>query len=105
MEHRRLDVVPLLAVAPATGPELGPLLLAKLDVLEDAVQLLLRDLRPLLRLGVERVADLFFLKVLVFWWGRLSWIGLDRSGPSERKQESTRFVVGRSLIMAVDIRK
>lgn len=104
MEHRRLDVVPLLAVAPATGPELGPLLLAQLDVLEDAVQLLLRDLRSLLRLGVEGVADLF-LKVLVFWWGRLSWIGLDRSGPSERKQESTRFVVGRSLIMAVDIRK
>ena len=49
---------PLLADALAAGHERGALLLAQLDVVEDLVELLLRDLRPLLGLGVERVADL-----------------------------------------------
>ena len=48
---------PLVADACAAGQELGALLLAEVDVVEDLVHLLLRDLRPLLGGGVERVAD------------------------------------------------
>ncbi len=49
--------VALLADALAAGHQLGALLLAELDVVEDLVELLLRDLGALLGLGIERVAD------------------------------------------------
>ena len=41
--------------------QLGALLLAGVDVAHDAVELLLRHLRPLRRVGVERIADLLRL--------------------------------------------
>lgn len=59
VEDCRLDVVPLLAIAPPARPELGALLLAELDIAKNAVQLLLGDLRALLGVGVKGIADLF----------------------------------------------
>ena len=55
---------PLVADALAAGDELGPLLLAEVDVAEDLVELLLRDLRALLGRRVERVAELAALGLL-----------------------------------------
>jgi hypothetical protein len=47
-----------LPVALAPGQELGPLLLADVHVAEDLVHLLLRDLRALLGIGIEGIAQL-----------------------------------------------
>ena len=48
---------PLLPTRSPPVISLAPLLLAELDVVEDLVELLLRDLRALLGLRIERVAD------------------------------------------------
>ena len=55
---------PLLADALAAGDELGALLLAEVDVAENLVELLLRNLRALLGGGIERIADLALLGLL-----------------------------------------
>src|SRR5262249_37565003 len=64
IEDGRLDEVALVADALAAAEHLRPFVLARLDGAHDAVELLLRDLRALLRLGIERVADLARLRLL-----------------------------------------
>ncbi len=48
----------MVADAVAAGQQLGPFFLAGVDVAHDAVELLLRHLRPLRRFRIERIADL-----------------------------------------------
>ena len=55
-EQCRLDVITAVAPAFAAGDELGPFLLADVDVFENFVELGLVHLRALLRFGIERVA-------------------------------------------------
>ena len=57
-EQRRLDVVAPIAESLAAADATGAVLLPVVDVLHDLVELSLIDLRALLGIGIERVAQL-----------------------------------------------
>src|SRR6516165_11831206 len=60
-EHRRLDEIPFVTDAVASGQELGLLLLSAFDVAHYLVELVLIDLRSLFRILVEGVSHGAFL--------------------------------------------